>query len=105
MTRRRVAVTGLGVVSTCGVGTDAFWDGLCGPAPEGDRLVPDFDPSLWFENPKEARRSDRCTQFALAAADMALEQAGELTGDPTRRGVFIGTGIGASRPSRTKSSS
>ncbi|GIS99866.1 MAG: hypothetical protein CM1200mP26_15790 [Acidimicrobiales bacterium] len=94
MTRRRVAVTGLGVVSTCGVGTDAFWDGLCGPAPEGDRLVPDFDPSLWFENPKEARRSDRCTQFALAAADMALEQAGELTGDPTRRGVFIGTGIG-----------
>ena len=94
MTRRRVAVTGLGVVSTCGVGTDAFWDGLCGPAPEGDRLVPDFDPSSWFENPKEARRSDRCTQFALAAADMALEQAGELTADPTRRGVFIGTGIG-----------
>ena len=94
MTRRRVAVTGLGVVSTCGIGTDAFWDGLCGPAPEGDRLVPDFDPSLWFENPKEARRSDRCTQFALAAADMALQQAGELTADPTRRGVFIGTGIG-----------
>ena len=94
MTRRRVAVTGLGVVSTCGVGADAFWDGLCGPAPEGDRLVPDFDPALWFENPKEARRSDRCTQFALAAADMALEQAGELTADPTRRGVFIGTGIG-----------
>ncbi len=94
MTRRRVAVTGLGVVSTCGIGTDAFWDGLCGPAPEGDRLVSDFDPSSWFENPKEARRSDRCTQFALAAADMALEQAGELTADPTRRGVFIGTGIG-----------
>lgn len=94
MTRRRVAVTGLGVVSTCGVGAEAFWDGLCGPAPEGDRLVPDFDPSLWFENPKEARRSDRCTQFALAAADMALEQAGELTAEPTRRGVFIGTGIG-----------
>tara|TARA_B110000438_G_scaffold62594_1_gene63061 strand:- start:321 stop:1493 length:1173 start_codon:yes stop_codon:yes gene_type:complete len=94
MTRRRVAVTGLGVVSTCGVGTDAFWDGLCGPAPQGHRLVTDFDPSLWFQNPKEVRRSDRCTQFAIAASDMALEQAGELTADPTRRGVFIGTGIG-----------
>ena len=93
MTRRRVAVTGLGVVSTCGVGTDAFWDGLCGPAPQGHRLVTDFDPSLWFQNPKEVRRSDRCTQFAIAASDMALEQAGELTADPTRRGVFIGTGI------------
>ena len=94
MTRRRVAVTGLGVVSTCGVGTDAFWDGLCGPAPQGHRLVTDFDPSLWFQNPKEVRRSDRCTQFAIAASDMALEQAGELTADPTRRGVFLGTGIG-----------
>ncbi len=94
MARRRVAVTGLGVVATCGVGADAFWDGLCGPAPEGDRLVHDFDPTPHFDNPKEVRRSDRCTQFAIAAADMALEQAGALTADPSRRGVFIGTGIG-----------
>ena len=94
MARRRVAVTGLGVVATCGVGADAFWDGLCGPAPEGDRLVHDFDPTPHFENPKEVRRSDRCTQFAIAAADMALEQAGALTAEPSRKGVFIGTGIG-----------
>jgi len=94
MARRRVAVTGLGVVATCGVGADAFWDGLCGPAPEGDRLVHDFDPSPHFENPKEVRRSDRCTQFAIAAADMALEQAGTLTAEAPRKGVFIGTGIG-----------
>jgi len=94
MARRRVAVTGLGVVATCGVGADAFWDGLCGPAPEGDRLVHDFDPTPHFENPKEIRRSDRCTQFAIAAADMALEQAGALTAEPPRKGVFIGTGIG-----------
>ena len=94
MARRRVAVTGLGVVATCGVGADAFWDGLCGPAPEGDRLVHDFDPTPHFENPKEMRRSDRCTQFAIAAADMALEQAGALTAEPPRKGVFIGTGIG-----------
>jgi len=94
MSRRRVAVTGMGVVASCGIGTDAFWEGLCGEAPEGDRRVHDFDPSPHFDSPKAVRRSDRCTQFALAAADMALEQAGTLTADPFRRGVFIGTGIG-----------
>ncbi|MCH2429797.1 MAG: beta-ketoacyl-[acyl-carrier-protein] synthase family protein [Acidimicrobiales bacterium] len=87
-------MTGLGVVASCGIGTDAFWDGLCGPAPDGERRVHDFDPTPHFDNPKEIRRSDRCTQFAIAAADMALEQAGPLTADPSRRGVFIGTGIG-----------
>ncbi|MDG2908047.1 MAG: beta-ketoacyl-ACP synthase II [Acidimicrobiales bacterium] len=94
MQRRRVAVTGLGVIAPCGIGVDAFWDGLCGPAPVGDRRVHDFDPSPWFDNPKEVRRADRCTQFAIAAADMALEQAGDLTADPSRSGVWIGTGIG-----------
>tara|TARA_B100000949_G_scaffold215514_1_gene211787 strand:- start:361 stop:1533 length:1173 start_codon:yes stop_codon:yes gene_type:complete len=94
MPRRRVAVTGLGVVASCGIGTDAFWDGLCGDAPVGDRRVHDFDPTPHFKNPKEVRRSDRCTQFAIAATDMALEQAGSLTADPFRSGVFIGTGIG-----------
>jgi 3-oxoacyl-[acyl-carrier-protein] synthase II len=84
----------MGVVASCGIGTDAFWDGLCGDAPEGDSRVHDFDPSPHFENPKAVRRSDRCTQFAIAAADMALEQAGTLTADSFRRGVFIGTGIG-----------
>ena len=84
----------MGVVASCGIGTDAFWEGLCGDAPEGDRRVHDFDPSPHFDNPKEVRRSDMCTQFAIAAADMALEQAGTLTADSFRRGVFIGTGIG-----------
>jgi 3-oxoacyl-[acyl-carrier-protein] synthase II len=91
---RRVAVTGIGVVSPCGIGRDAFWKGLCGPAPEGVREVTDFDPLLYFDNPKEARRADRFTQFALAAAAEALDQAGEIDADPTRRGVLIGTGIG-----------
>ena len=94
MTRRRVAVTGLGVIAPCGIGVEAFWDGLNGPAPEGERRVHDFDPSPWFDNPKDVRRTDRCTQFAIAAADMALEQAGELIADPSRSGVWIGTGIG-----------
>ena len=94
MSRRRVAVTGLGVVAPCGIGVDAFWEGLCGPAPIGDRRIVDFDPAPYFSNPKEVRRADRCTQFAIAASEMALGQAGDLTADPARSGVFIGTGIG-----------
>ena len=47
-----------------------------------------------FDNPKEARRADRVTQLALAAATEALAQAGEIEGDPLRRGVLIATGIG-----------
>lgn len=94
MQGRRVAVTGVGVVASCGIGAEAFWDGLCGHAPQGDRRVSDFDPTPHFDNPKEVRRADRCTQFAIAASDMALEQAGDLVADPLRRGVLIGTGIG-----------
>ncbi len=94
MERRRVAVTGLGVVASCGTGVDAFWQGLLSEASVGPRAIPDFDPSPYFENPKEARRSDRFTQFALAAADQALAQAGEITAPPARRGGFVGTGVG-----------
>lgn len=95
MATRRVAVTGIGVVAPCGIGADAFWEGLLGPAPVGsERPIPDFDPTPWFENRKEARRTDRFAQFALASAAMALEEAGELTADPTRIGVIVGTGVG-----------
>jgi 3-oxoacyl-[acyl-carrier-protein] synthase II len=92
--RRRVAVTGVGVVASCGTGTDAFWNGLLGPAPDGPRRVEDFDPAAWFANPKEVRRTDRFAQFAFAAASQALEQSGDPAGDPNRRGVWIGTGVG-----------
>ncbi|MDH3301111.1 MAG: beta-ketoacyl-ACP synthase II [Acidimicrobiia bacterium] len=92
-----VAVTGVGVVAPCGIGPDAFWEGLLRPPADGDRVIPDWDPSPWFSNPKEARRADRFTQFALAATDMALEQAGDLAADPARMGVMIGTGIGGIR--------
>ncbi|NNE72113.1 MAG: beta-ketoacyl synthase, partial [Acidimicrobiales bacterium] len=91
---RRVAVTGLGVVASCGVGPDAFWAGLNGPPPEGERRVADWDPSPWFDKPKDARRTDRFAQFALAGAAMALEQAGSLPYDPSRIGTWIGTGVG-----------
>ena len=88
-----VVITGLGVVGPCGIGRDAFWAGLLAPAPEGDRKVHDFDPLTWLGN-KEARRTDRFAQFAIAAAEMALEQAGDVSADPDRSGVIIATGVG-----------
>lgn len=94
METRRVAITGIGVVSPCGIGTDAFWQGLLADPPEGLRHITDFDPELYFDNPKEARRTDRFAQFALAAAHEAMTGAGDIPGDPTRKGVWIGTGIG-----------
>ena len=94
MLGRRVAVTGIGVVAPAGIGKDAFWSGLLSPAPNGFRQIDDWDPSPYFDNPKEARRSDRVSQFTLAAAAEALEQAGEISADPARRGTFIGTGVG-----------
>lgn len=94
-TRRRVAVTGLGVVAHRGTGRDAFWEQLLHGEP-GDtpRRVEDFDPAPFFDNPKEARRADRFTQFALAAAAEALTDAGELGVDPARAGVICATGVG-----------
>ena len=89
-----VAVTGMGVVAPCGVGVDAFWQGLLRPPADGDRRVQDWDPLPYFENPKAARRADPFTQYALAAAAMALEGAGSFDTDPSRIGVMIGTGIG-----------
>jgi 3-oxoacyl-[acyl-carrier-protein] synthase II len=88
-----VAITGVGVVSCCGIGADAFWEGLLAPAPEGERRVVGFDPTEWF-GPKEARRVDRFTQFSVAAAEMAQRDAGDLSPDPDRSGVIFATGVG-----------
>jgi 3-oxoacyl-[acyl-carrier-protein] synthase II len=90
---RRVAITGMGAVSCCGVGADALWSGLNAPPPAGERRVPGFDPEVWF-SAKEARQVDRFTQFAVAATAEALEDAGELQADPGRSGVVMGTGVG-----------
>jgi 3-oxoacyl-[acyl-carrier-protein] synthase II len=89
-----VAVTGLGVVAPCGVGAEAYWQGLLARPADGDRRVPDWDPKPWYDSPKDARRADPFTQYAIAAAAMALEDAGELDADPDRIGVMVGTGIG-----------
>ena len=91
--RRRVAVTGVGVVSCCGIGNYAFFAGLSAAAPLGEHRVHDFDPSPWFDV-KQARRADRFQQFSVASAQMALDDAGDLGVDPARAGVIFGTGVG-----------
>ena len=80
-------------MSCCGLGKDDFFAGLNGPAPEGEHRVRGFDASVFFDA-KEARRADPFAQFAVAAADMALLDAGPVDVDPALAGVQIGTGVG-----------
>ncbi|MFM8957356.1 MAG: beta-ketoacyl-[acyl-carrier-protein] synthase family protein [Actinomycetota bacterium] len=95
----RVAITGYGVLAPCGIGKQAFWQGLLGPGINGAKTVEiaNWDPQPYFANPKEARRSDRVEQFALAAAAEAFAQSGELPYDHARIGSIFGTGIGGLR--------
>lgn len=92
---RRVVVTGYGVISPCGLGKDAFWEGLLGPnLTGGSQARISWDPLPFFENAKEARRADSNQQFALAAATEAFAMAGDVDVDPARFGVLFGTGVG-----------
>ncbi len=97
-TRRRVAITAVSAVAKAGTGADAFWDGLVTAPGEGMRQIEDFDPTQYFDNPKEARRTDRFAQFSIAATHLLLDQAGHPDGDlgydPSRAGVMVATGIG-----------
>ncbi|MDO4785637.1 MAG: beta-ketoacyl-ACP synthase II [Fretibacterium sp.] len=107
---RRVVVTGLGPLSPIATGKDAYWQALregrngIGPITTfelGDcpvtfgAEIKDFDPARWMDG-KEAKRSDRAIQFAVAASKLAVEDAKLDTGslDPYRLGVYIGTGQG-----------
>ena len=93
---RRVAITGLGVLAPCGSGRTDFWQGLLGPGITGTKstAIPDWDPTPYFDSPKDARRADRVEQFGLAAAAEAFASAGNIDVDPERFGVVVGTGIG-----------
>jgi 3-oxoacyl-[acyl-carrier-protein] synthase II len=92
-----IVITGRGVVSPVASGVDAFFDALLGMqggiSDEG--IAPcDFDPETVM-TPKEARRTDRFAQLAIAAADQAADEAGLIDGvDPRRVGVIVGTGVG-----------
>jgi 3-oxoacyl-[acyl-carrier-protein] synthase II len=96
-TGRRVAITGLGVVAPCGLGKDAFWRGLLGPGLSGvgvSTAISEWDPTPYYDSPKDARRADRVEQFAVAAATEAIAEAGELSAAPERTGTIFGTGVG-----------
>lgn len=118
---RRVVVTGLGVVSPIGLGRETYWRARRRAAavsapfplfdPEGYSVriaaeVRDFKPEDWMDK-KEARRADRVIHFASAAADMAVKDASLDTKalDPTRFGVYLGSGGGASPPPMTATGS
>ena len=89
---RRVAVTGLGAITCCGVGVDALWNGLLRPSVVGG-AVRGYDPSDWF-GPKEVRQLDRFAQMSMVASDMAVQDAGDLAVDPAKAGVIFATGVG-----------
>ena len=110
MDRRKVVLTGLGVVSSVGLGAQPFWEALLagrsGIRPIAGFEVADmscriagqvheFDPLTWLDK-KSARRLDPVTQYAVAAGDMALADSGLRIPDfdPFRIGVILGTGIG-----------
>jgi len=92
--KRRVAITGIGVVSPVGIGQEAYWQGLLAPQPSGERRAYDFDPKTCYDDPKSIRRADRFEQFAVCAAKEALAQSGVPDASPGRIGVLLGTGIG-----------
>src|SRR4051795_2161721 len=96
---KEVVVTGVGAVTPLGVGADTLFErwsaGELGIA-DGEAPCASFEPLDFFTR-KEARRSDRFTQFALAAAQESIAQAGwvdDAAYEPGRIGCVLGTGIG-----------
>ena len=110
MEKRRVVVTGMGAVAPNGIGIENFWDSLVHGRSGVRRIthfdastypcqiaaeVPDFDPTNYMD-PKTAKRLGKFAQFALASAQMAMDDSDIDCNreDPYRMGVFIGTAIG-----------
>ncbi|MFH1352914.1 MAG: beta-ketoacyl-ACP synthase II [bacterium] len=110
MDKRRVVITGLGIVSPIGTGKENYWAGLmkcesaAAPVTAFDASgyattfaceVKDFNPENYID-PKKVRKMDRFVQFAMAAAKMAMEDSSlnVVNEDPYRLGVIVASGIG-----------
>jgi 3-oxoacyl-[acyl-carrier-protein] synthase II len=110
MSKRRVVVTGIGMISPLGVGNDPTWNGLVegrsgvGPITKFDASaftcqiageVKGFEPEQWMEK-KEVKKSDTFIHYAMAAAEIAVRDANldcaNCNGE--RFGVIVGSGIG-----------
>ncbi|HET9593971.1 MAG TPA: beta-ketoacyl-ACP synthase II [Anaeromyxobacteraceae bacterium] len=113
MSRRRVVVTGLGIVCPVGIGVEETWRGILagksgiGPITQFDAStfptrfageVKGFEVEKYMEK-KEARRNDRFIHFAMAASDMAIQDSGldMSKEDPELVGSIIGAGLGGLR--------
>lgn len=110
MSRRRVVVTGVGLVTPVGNTTEESWSALVAGTSGAARIqrfdpsnlevqfaceVKGFDPLAWMDR-KEAKRMDRFAQYAMAASAQAVNAAALTNGfpDKDRAGVLIGSGIG-----------
>jgi 3-oxoacyl-[acyl-carrier-protein] synthase II len=110
MSKRRVVVTGIGMISPLGIGNEPTWQGLLEGRSGIDRItkfdptefackiageVRGFEPEKWMEK-KEVKKSDTFIHYAIAASDMAVADANLdcATCDGERFGVIIGSGIG-----------
>ena len=111
MSERRVVITGLGVISPVGNDLPSFWESIKAGRSGVSRFeafdssefdckiageVRGYDPVKFYTTPKDVRRTDRYTQFAVGAAKMALDDSGlDLAAtDLDRAGVMIGSGVG-----------
>ena len=109
--KRRVVVTGIGVVSPIGIGASAFWDSVKKGTNGIDNItlfdasdikvklnaeVQNFDPTEYLD-PRSARRLERFTQFAVVAANEAMKDSriDMEKEDPYRIGVSVGSGVGS----------
>src|SRR6185437_15075161 len=86
---QRVVITGLGALSPGGVGVAAYGAWLSRPAAQRPMRLPEFNPASYIANPKLLRSMHRSFQLVVAAAVLALRQAGLPTGESLAAGTVL----------------